>query len=193
MSIAKVIIIVAHPDDEILWAGSTLWKFRHLLDLTFVCCTNYRNEQRTKELAEVGVAYGARVEMLQTRGWFERYGDAELLREFARLGIEGWSCILTHSRLGELNQQPDHRWVRATVKKYLRQKHWDGLLVSFGIGTDPDIQVFVSDEERAAKKAALRLHSTQQFYLEKVLLYADSKVESFKIEPLEGTDDGVDL
>lgn len=91
------VMIVAHPDDEILFGYSALvsggkW--------TVICCTNRSNDIRSKEFYKLMNHIGVEPVMLDYKDEWGGEFPAELGEELSRL-ICNYDNIVTHNEMGE--------------------------------------------------------------------------------------------
>lgn len=103
-SSADKLMIVAHPDDEVLWGGGHLYEKGYLV----VCVTNGRNEVRSKEFKDVVKASGNDCIMLEypdkVRG---QRDDWQLVENGIKSDLEKimtckkWKLIAVHNKKGE--------------------------------------------------------------------------------------------
>jgi LmbE family N-acetylglucosaminyl deacetylase len=114
----NILIIVAHPDDELLFGGSALleeqnWKV--------VCLTNKSNETRKfefeKSMRDLAVPI---FKMYDLKDDINSPLDTQRLEEIIRgeLGNKNWSKVVTHNNIGEYGH-PHHKQVHDTVKNIL--------------------------------------------------------------------------
>lgn len=98
------IMIVAHPDDEVLWGGSHLMDGKYLV----VCITAGNNPQRAKEFLnameatdDVGIMLGYPDKTFGKRNdWHNVKGDIKKDLE-KLLKLKKWKNIVTHNENGE--------------------------------------------------------------------------------------------
>ena len=113
----KNLMIVAHPDDEVLWGGGHLMTQDYLV----VCMTNGKNKQRAEEFSKVMEESGNKYLMLdypdkvagRRDNWEsvkeQMISDLELL-----INYKDWDIIVTHNQNGEyghIQHQEVHSFV----------------------------------------------------------------------------------
>lgn len=101
---SRKLMIVAHPDDEILWGGG------HLMDGDYfvVCITNGRNAARKKEFQQVLEASGNRGiildypdKVLGLRDDWSSVRDGIVSDLKLIMDVNNWETIVTHNPKGE--------------------------------------------------------------------------------------------
>lgn len=164
------LMIVAHPDDEVLWGGG------HLIsqDYLVVCVTNGNQPTRSKEFKKVIEASGNKYIML---GYPDKVGgrrdnwasvkdkmqsDLERIMEYKH-----WNLIVTHNQNGEYGHI-QHQSVHSYVTEIFDRDNIDSSLFCFGkyytakrIGAVKKNLTPISDEEYAFKKKLADIYSSQ--------------------------------
>ncbi len=129
------IMIVAHPDDEILWGGS------HLIDGNYlvVCITAGNNPTRAEELIKAMKATGDKCIMLgypdkvlnKRSNWKYSYDDIqEDLSEI--LSLRQWDIIVTHNSEGEYGHSHHIKTNKIVTNVYKQNFIDDSNLYYFG-------------------------------------------------------------
>lgn len=179
----RLLVVVAHPDDESLWGGATIAMLTGLgVEVTVMCCSPevtgpFGSDRREGEFHDACLLLGVK-ESRMLDGW----GSDEALREMLTLeGVHRWEVVVTHSLVGELNLHADHRRVGQAVKAALRAQNWEGILVRFGVGTALNVQVLPSEDDRRLKTRAVLKHRTQTAFLSR-MGFVDTPLEAFKLE-----------
>lgn len=102
------LVIVAHPDDEILWGGAGLIQDDYLV----VCVTCGSDKERVKEIENGMKATGDSLIMLNYPDKiFDRRSNWTFDKKFIKRDIEAivnykdWDFIVTHNSLGEYGHQ----------------------------------------------------------------------------------------
>ena len=163
------LIIVAHPDDETLWAGAHMAEDGYFV----VCVTNGNNETRSKEFNNILMASEDKGVILNYPDkTFGERDDWDNVREkiIADLTmiIEGndWEVITTHNKDGEYGHQ-HHIMVNEFVTQICKDSGNEGKLYYFGkyykateIDQAKDIPR-VEDEYLAKKEDLLKLYESQ--------------------------------
>ena len=107
---SKKLMIVAHPDDELIFGGAELIKYGS--EYKVICLTNKSNEIRSKEFKKV-------MEKLNVGSW-EMFDYEDTLYPTQQFDLEDilmsrkWEKIVTHNPIGEYGH-PQHKLVFDTV------------------------------------------------------------------------------
>ena len=118
------LVIVAHPDDEVLWFYSVL--ARDVCDVVVV--TNGRDEAdrsfRLPAFRRAMVELGVRTYwMWQYPDTQERLDVESLTRDLGTLKEQGYSSVYTHSPYGEVYEHKHHQDVSYAVHQVFRDVH----------------------------------------------------------------------
>lgn len=106
----KCAVVVAHPDDETLWAGALLAHYGERFDV--ICCTIPRKEPvRAWKFFDVSRLLG-----FHPRLWpmLEPVNATQPIVHLGQIDISGYDLIVTHNEAGEyghLHHQQVHHWV----------------------------------------------------------------------------------
>jgi len=128
------LMIVAHPDDEVIWGGGHLLEGGYLV----VCLTNGNNETRSEEFKKVVLTTGNTPLILS-------YPDKINLKrsdwKFAKAGIKAdisciinykkWDIIVTHNEAGEYGHA-HHKMTHSLVVDAYESLKCDSSLYFFG-------------------------------------------------------------
>jgi hypothetical protein len=112
----KKLMIVAHPDDELIFGGAELIKYGS--EYKVICLTNKSNEIRSKEFKMV-------MEKLNVGSW-EMFDYEDTLYPTQQFNLEDilmsrqWEKIVTHNPIGEYGH-PQHKLVFDVVKEYIEK------------------------------------------------------------------------
>lgn len=174
---AKKLMIVAHPDDEILWGGGHLMSGDYLV----VCVTNGRNKKRSQEFKNVIKESGNNFLILEypdkiagekddwRNVWDKIYSDLEKI-----IKMKNWEEIVVHNTEGEyghLHHKNLHFMVTDIYDKY----NIKCPLYCFGkyyknknIDLYKDKLVPLSDKEYKFKKKLAEMYVSQQKTIQKL-------------------------
>ena len=110
-------MVVAHPDDEVLWAGGL--PLRYPGDWTIICCSTPVNEpERAAQFPEVCAVLGAKALMYPEKDISKKI----LLKELERVNLDSFDHIVTHGPWGEYGH-PHHKQVHDyVVSKYKHKR-----------------------------------------------------------------------
>ena len=112
------LMIVAHPDDEILWGGANIvasrgWKI--------IVATNKRHKLRSLEFYRMAIDAGILVAEMynckDTEDDNDVFSGTIFEKALERESKKKWSLVLTHNELGEYGH-PQHKRVYHLVKKH---------------------------------------------------------------------------
>ncbi len=163
------LIIVAHPDDETLWAGAHMAEDGYFV----VCVTNGNNEIRSKEFNNILMASEDKGVILnypdKTYGKRDDWDNVreKIIADLTTI-IEGndWEVIATHNPAGEYGHQ-HHIMVNDFVTRICKDIGNEGKLYYFGkyykavdIEQAKDVPT-VKEESLAKKEEMLKLYESQ--------------------------------
>jgi glycosyltransferase involved in cell wall biosynthesis len=143
------LVVVAHPDDELLWFGGLLLRSREQ-DWTIACATHGPETERGRDFLEVCRRLGARPRQLGLRDEVACLLDEAALDAWLR-GLaeeDAWQVVLTHNRRGEYGH-PHHRQVGR-----LASQHWPRA-IHCGFGAEAINARVPLDAETVKRKHAL--------------------------------------
>ena len=150
MKMGKRLMVVAHPDDEVIFGGAHLIRYKHW---KVVCVTNGNNRIRKREFERVMRAVGADYEIWNYRDTYSRNFDiVRLKKDLSRLILQSqFQMIVTHGLKGEYGH-PQHI-VIAQVMRNLVQHN----LYTFAVG-----KMRLSELTLHRKKNLLRMYWSQK-------------------------------
>ena len=174
---AKKLMIVAHPDDDVIWGGGHLMSGGYLV----VCVTDGRSKTRSEEFRKVIAASGNESLILEypdkiagqrdswKNVWDKIYSDLELIMKYKK-----WDEIVVHNRHGEYGHL-HHRNVHAIVTEIYDRNNFDCQLFCFGkyyrkddIDSVKDKLVPISDKEYEFKKKLADMYVSQKKTVDKL-------------------------
>jgi len=107
----KVAVIVAHPDDETLWAGGLITRFQ---SLDVICCTvPARDPERAIKFFNAVRVLGAYPILIP----FVESPANELIQHLDVLDLSRYDTVITHNEKGEYGHL-HHRQVHEYVKEH---------------------------------------------------------------------------
>ncbi len=171
------LMIVAHPDDDVLWGGAHLLEERYLV----VCITAGANETRAKEFTaamkktgDIGIMLGFPNKTLGKRNdW--KSSRAKIKQELTEImQLKSWKSIVTHNPEGEYGHI--HHKMTSSIVTEIYEELYPGQsnLYYFGayyskdkIGAVENSLTRISDDLLAQKKDILLGVYTSQDFLER--------------------------
>lgn len=118
----RVLVVVAHYDDETLYAGGLLWELREKARLYILCCSHTAVARRHKMEAaagyvKVGDMLGAATFNLNCGGGKkDKRPDKKTLKENISLFVTNKDAIITHNAKGEYHGHVYHKEVYAACR-----------------------------------------------------------------------------
>lgn len=173
----KKLMIVAHPDDDVIWGGGHLMSGDYLV----VCVTNGRNKTRSKEFADVITASGNDFIMLDYPDkvanrrdlWTAVMGKISKDLE-AVIKYKDWEQIVVHNQAGEYGHI-HHQNVHSIVTEIYDRDNIKSPLYCFGkyykavdIDSVKDDLTPISDEEYEFKKNLADMYKSQKKTVKKL-------------------------
>lgn len=156
----KKLMIVAHPDDELIFGGAELIKYGP--EYKVICLTNKSNDTRSKEFEQV-------MKKLNVGSWEIFNHKDDLYNPPERYDIESillsrqWEKIVTHNPIGEYGH-PQHKAVFNFIKEYIDKIILKDILYVFGkSNTKLDKNVLNT------KKELLTLYKSEQSIINQLL------------------------
>jgi hypothetical protein len=117
----KILVLFAHPDDEILFMGGTLLKYRDKMKIDFACLTVPFNKARLKGLFRLGDYFDTG--SIMCLGYED---DPAVWREGAELKFDDtwvdcldfskYDAVFSHNQYGEY-YHPHHIYIHETLKR----------------------------------------------------------------------------
>lgn len=181
---AKKLMIVAHPDDDMLWGGAHLLEGGYLV----VCITNGRNETRSQEFHAVIEACGNQGLILDypdkvngQRDDWEEVRDSISADLAFLLNANDWELVVTHNEDGEYKHQHHIMTHELVVDRYTSENsaaslyffavyHKATTVEKYESGEKefpPDMPERLSDETVLRKTEILKLYKSQAKTLDK--------------------------
>ena len=168
----KNVMIVAHPDDEILWGGANLYKESYFV----VCITNGYNLKRANDFREI-------LKFTKNGGLILNYPDTQnlnysyiqddwsevkngILKDLSIIiSYKNWEKIVTHGPDGTTGH-PHHKKVNNYVTKIAKDYNKYSILYYFEKFYEknkiPLNLQRISDKDLQIKKIEIKIHKTQK-------------------------------
>jgi LmbE family N-acetylglucosaminyl deacetylase len=187
------LLVVAHPDDEVLWGGSNLLSQPGWL---VVCSTHLSDPVRSREFFNtMSYCNVTRYIMFDVNDTYtedaveaDRIYDGSIFDQFLKkLSIKPWKLVLTHNDKGEYGHE-HHKKVHRLVKKYFRNPKYFDLgtkLSEKQIELKRDSLLFYRKTQSICKtifmrkSSSLKIAERQYFFNEK--LFVNEKKEIPKL------------
>ncbi len=156
----KKLMVVAHPDDELIFGGAELIKYGP--EYKVICLTNKSNKIRSKEFEQV-------MKKLNVGSWeiFDYKDDLNNPPE--KYNIESillgrqWEKIVTHNPIGEYGH-PQHKAIFNFIKEYIDKIILEDILYVFGKSNTK-----LDKESLKTKKELLTLYKSEQPIINQLL------------------------
>lgn len=146
----KRAVVVAHPDDETLWAGGMI--IRHPGDWTVICCTIPATDPiRAVKFHEACKILGAESQVFP----HTEPPANERITWLDEIDLSGYDHIVTHNSMGEYGHQ-QHR----DVHRYVVRNYGKKLITTFGYreGGYGVHKIELTEFESARKLKALKCY-----------------------------------
>lgn len=116
---ADKLMVVAHPDDEVIFGGALLLREKHW---KVICVTNSGNKMRTREFAKVMRLVGAEYEIWNYPDTYSgNFNRVALRRDLLRLIQRNrFKKVVTHGLHGEYGH-PQHKVIARIMRNIVKQ------------------------------------------------------------------------
>lgn len=185
------LLVVAHPDDEVLWFGGLLLRTASRIKWTVQCCfTPRRDPERASKFLAACAALGANAMLREVVELFKHDSIEALLPEPSILA--GYAVVATHGPTGEYGHR-HHQQLHHWAKKFCAER-----LVWSAYGSSSLVEVRLTDAEWMAKRVALQCYDSQathrgqrfQYKWEELLAVYGARVnlmiEPYNFDPTTG-------
>ena len=165
------LMIVAHPDDEMLWGGS------HLIDDNYlvVCITCGVDKERVEEYKKVMKETNDQYLMLgypdKTNGERDDWVSSKesMLKDIEKiLGLKDWELIVTHNPFGEYghnHHKMTNEFVTSKVENKDKLYYFGTYYSKKNIGPHLEEMGVIKEENLERKIEILKLYKTQSFIM----------------------------
>jgi len=145
----KILVLHAHPDDELVWMGGTLIKYKDILEVDFVCLTFPFNKPRIAGFMNLDRYFNAK--RMICLGFED---DPAVYREgkdffFDDSWMEGidfsrYDLVFSHNQKGEYHH-PHHLYLNFTLRKF------DIPFISWGHVGERDFSIHLEPQHKEEK------------------------------------------
>jgi LmbE family N-acetylglucosaminyl deacetylase len=147
-SVRRGAVVVAHPDDEVMWVGGLLARYGEAF--TVICCSiPARDPVRAWKFFDACAVLGAAARLMP----FQERPPAPL-DHLDLLDLSGFDLIVTHNAVGEYGHA-HHVQLHRHIKK-----RWPDKTATFGWAPDSrgEVVLHLTADEQAKRLAALKCY-----------------------------------
>lgn len=189
----KVLVVVAHPDDETIWMGGTILENRDKWDLTIVCLCRGGDADRSPKFKKVCEMFGARCFISDLDdsedGDYKKVSERKIIERIEKFADKKYDMIFTHGANGEYGHVR-HVEVHNSVEKMIK----NGILVCeqvffFAYALKDDCCIadsgadkFISYDNIIGEEKKSVIHKVYGFGRQSFEFRSANKEESFKIK-----------
>jgi hypothetical protein len=101
-----ILVIVAHPDDETIWAGGMLLRSKY--NKTIICLCRKKDKDRCPKFKEACKIFNANGHISDLddleEGYYKKVSSKDIIKRILRITKgKKYDCVFTHGRNGEYN------------------------------------------------------------------------------------------
>jgi hypothetical protein len=120
----KVLVIVAHPDDETIWMGGTILKNLDKWDLTIISLCRKNDKDRNPKFKKVCELLNAKCFISNLddseNGYYKKISEQEIIKHIQKFADKDYDLIFTHGKNGEYGHIR-HIEIHNTVEKMIKR------------------------------------------------------------------------
>jgi LmbE family N-acetylglucosaminyl deacetylase len=188
----KALMVVAHPDDEVLFGSTLLYRNRHHMHWVILCMTNKSHSTRQREfmsvinrLNKLGVHVSGEIFDVvdgKSATMAADHDDMKIFRHALQKHISDADLVVSHGQLGEYGHE-DHKFVFSMCQALIgdrRTRNSSVDWITFKSMKAPEAKgIPLSDSERDFKNTLLTLYKSQKKVFNLPLLKHYVRAEGF--------------
>ena len=186
----NALVIVAHPDDETIWMGGTILKYKNIVDWTIFSLCRVDDEDRAPKFRKVGKFYGAKsiISDLEDEGLMNLSESIPHIKRRILKNLRGksFNYLFTHGSNGEYGHLR-HKGTNLAVKELLKRRLFSAReIFTFAYELDQGKGIArPSQSPDFSFKLPLKIFQTKKGIIEKMYGFKKSSFEYASSGPVE--------